>query len=649
MGRYRMMKIIAFAILLSALIPFIAGAQTCTGSLGDPLINETFGTGHYIVPEKKTSFPFIGGCPTKGTYTTSSFLFGCGDVPGAWTKMIGDHTGDGGNYMLVNGESHPGIVYIDTAKSLCGNTVYQFGIWVTSVMTTYACGGNAALPDLLFEIKSTDGTILSSGSTGALPLVDDRNWIFYNLVFTTPADIGDAVVKISINSELRCGSGFAIDDISLRPCGPMITAQIDGTDAPQDVCSGYTNPFVMTANYTPGYSDPVFQWQSSADTGKTWTDIPGETSLMYTVPRRDSGVILYRIAIAERSNIGSVRCRIVSNYIYTNIHPIPANIPPQDVFGCLDKDYLFPRVDYNALAVEWTGPNGYSSTDRQAIVPSIQFTDAGTYVQKSTFYYGCFTLDTFNLKVYPSTTIAVQPALPLCEGKSEQLVASATDSVGYQWIPSTGLSDANIPNPVASPKDSTIYEVYATNKYGCKDSATVVINVYRNPVADAGPDKTILIGDTATLNGVVRGTAINYSWLPSSYLSSAEVPAPKSNPPVSTNYTLSVTSTVGCGSASDEVIVKVYDDLFIPSAFSPNGDGKNDIFRIMAIENIQLKRFQIFNRWGQSVYQSTGSFNGWDGNLKGQPQPAGVYVYYLELLNKKGEKITRRGTILLVR
>src|ERR1700737_4862413 len=124
-----MIKIVVPVILIFELLSFTAKAQTCAGSLGDPIMNETFGAGYYVLPAYKTTFKNVGCCPPKGCYTLSNFLFGCGDAPGAWVKMIGDHTRDpNGNYMLVNAENESGTVYTDTAKGLCGNTVYQFGV-----------------------------------------------------------------------------------------------------------------------------------------------------------------------------------------------------------------------------------------------------------------------------------------------------------------------------------------------------------------------------------------------------------------------------------------------------------------------------------------------------------------------------------------
>ncbi|MEP7143983.1 MAG: gliding motility-associated C-terminal domain-containing protein [Ferruginibacter sp.] len=643
-----MRKIFAFIILVFELNSFTAKAQTCTGSLGDPIISETFGTGYNVLPAYKTSYPYVGGCPPKNSYTLDHFLFGCG--PRSWVQMVGDHTGDpNGNYMLVNAESEPGTVYMDTAKGLCGNTVYQFGVWVTSVMTKFACNGNAVLPNLKFQVTTLSGTVLASGSTGNLPIVDEREWKFYGLSLITPINITDAIVSITINPAYGCGSGFALDDITLRPCGPSISALIDGTPGPAQVCAGYTDPFVVQASYSPGLADPVLQWQSSTDTGRTWQDIPGETALSYTVPHRNSGVILYRAGIAERTNINSLKCRITSNTIYTNINPQPAHVAPQTVYGCLGKEFLFPAADPKALEVLWTGTDGYNSIKPAAPIPIVQYKDTGLYTLKETFYFGCLSLDSFYLKVFPGTTISAKPSYPLCEGASEQLFTSATDTVNYKWTPSTGLSSDDIPNPVATPSDSTNYKVMVTNKYGCKDSAFLQIDVYRNVFADAGRDMTILKGDTLILNGSLKGTAVNFYWTPASFMNNDHLINPAVYPPADGTYTLHVLSTVGCGSTSDEVKIKVYNAFNIPNAFTPNGDGKNEKFEVLMLDNYKLTGLQIYNRYGQVVFSSKGSYEGWDGMFKGEPQPGGVYIYHLEIQTPAGKKISKKGTIVLLR
>ena len=171
----------------------------------------------------------------------------------------------------------------------------------------------------------------------------------------------------------------------------------------------------------------------------------------------------------------------------------------------------------------------------------------------------------------------------------------------------------------------------------------------RRPVVNAGPDKTILAGDTAVLNASVSGTSTSYSWQPTSFISNTGAETPSVFPPANTAYTLTAVSAVGCGSASDNVLVKVYSSFLIPNAFSPNDDGRNDRFEILSLDNYTVDHLFIYNRYGQVVFSAKGNYQSWDGKFKGIPQPQGMYVYHLEIRAPSRQTIVKKGTLLLVR
>jgi gliding motility-associated-like protein len=640
-----------FLTLLIVLLFYTAliQAQLCNNNLGDPIVKMDFGDD--VNPQyPNTSYTLVGGCPKKGEYTISGFLFGCG---GYWVQMTGDNTPNdlNGNYMLVDAESTPGVVFQATASNLCENMTYQYSAYITNVLqTNLSCGSDVVLPNLTFTISTPSGKVLASYNTGDIPITDVKQWKQFGLTYKTTAGINAVVLKITTNPKYGCGSAFAIDDIIFQNCGPSVKVTIDGDTTNQNVCSNYANPFIMKGTYSAGFNDPVVQWQNSFDTGKFWKDIPGETTTTYTVPHRLSGVILYRMVVAEKENINSVNCRARSNSIYTEIHPLPAHQPIQYISGCTGKDYLLPSANTNAFEISWNGPKGFSSNDRVgAFIPDFQFADTGLYKLKQTYDYGCVDLDSFYLSASPGITISAQPSVPICEGESEALNVTSSRAGNYKWTPSAGLSSDVILNPVASPIDSTIYKIVATNSYGCEDSAFLPINVYKKPVVNAGSDKLILSGDTAVLNGLVKGTAINYSWSPGIYINDVNLMQPKVYPVQDITYTLNAASTVGCGTAYDNVNVQLYKGFFIPNSFTPNGDGKNDKFKLIPFDNYKLVRFVIYNRWGAVVFTSTNINDGWNGTYKGFPQPTGSYIYYIELLNSNSEKIIKQGTITLLR
>lgn len=627
-------------------------AQLWDGSLGPPIVNITFGGdgNFYTPPPDFTTYQTGNSCPEIGKYSITSKVFGC--QQNTWLQVVGDHyfPGDvGGRFMIVNAEGTPGTIFSDTVRSLCGNTTYQFAAWITNVMQEIACDHNPALANLSFNAQTLSGTMLGTYSTGDIPIEDSKAWHQYGFTFKTPPSIDAVILTITTKPPNRCGSGFAIDDITFNECGPQITATIDGSTDPANVCANYTNPFIMNATYGTGLTDPAVQWQNSVDSGITWSDIPGATSTIYQVPHRLSGVILYRIVIAERENINSPNCRTASNEIYTEIHPVIPPTPPQNIMGCLSKDLMMPKPNPESLAVEWTGPNGYTSTLVNAVLTNVQYGDTGLYKLKQLFYFGCTTVDTFYLKAYPSTTLTVQTPSSICQGMSEALSATEIGGGKFKWTPAEGLSNDTIANPVAKPKKTTEYEVSITNQYGCRDSAYVTVRVYDIPFANAGQNKVILTKDSITLNGSVTGSDINYYWSPSSSMDDNHSLNPKVYPPSDMTYTLNAVSTEGCGTSTSIVSVKVYSDLFIPNAFTPNGDGKNDKFKILPLNEYKIIAFVIYDRMGQALFKGKNTSDGWDGTFKGIPQSTGTYIYYLELEGPIHQRIFKKGTLLLIR
>lgn len=87
----------------------------------------------------------------------------------------------------------------------------------------------------------------------------------------------------------------------------------------------------------------------------------------------------------------------------------------------------------------------------------------------------------------------------------------------------------------------------------------------------------------------------------------------------------------------------------MPSAFTPNGDGINDIYYVTALAGFKIQSFTIFNRYGSKVFTTTDAAFGWDGTIKGQPQQTGEYFYYLKIKNPSGKNINKKGSILLLR
>ena len=188
--------------------------------------------------------------------------------------------------------------------------------------------------------------------------------------------------------------------------------------------------------------------------------------------------------------------------------------------------------------------------------------------------------------------------------------------------------------------------VVVTNSFACTDTAYALVNVYKKPVAEAGPDQYIMQGSTAQLTGAVGGTDVRFQWRPSFFIDHEDVLDPQVNPDADLTYILQVESGTGCGVATDSVKVHVYKAVYVPNAFTPNGDGQNDTWNIPALRAYNHYEIKVFNRYGGLIYQSKDMSKPWDGSYKGAPQATGVYPYLIDLKDT-GSKL--KGWVMVIR
>ncbi len=458
-------------------------AQLCTGSLGDPVVNITFGdgttnTGGYV-PTNGYTFT-SSSCPDDGFYTITTSTSNC--FGNAWHTVSSDHTGNGA-FLLVNASFAPGDFLVTTVSDLCPNTKYEFAAWMINVLKNIGIK-----PNITFTIETPSGTILQSYSTGDIPeTFPVAVWKQYGFFFTTPANNPAIVLRMKNNAPGGNGNDIGIDDITFRPCGPIIRSNIIGSSDTVDICEGNSNRYTIQSNVSSGYISPAYQWQISKDSGKTWTDIAGATSINYQRQPSGIGRFWYRLAVTEQSAVGILACRVASN--------------------------------------------------------------------------------------------------------------------------------------------------------------NVIINVHAKPTVHAGADRIMFLGDSIQLNGSVTGESPNYYWDPNFFLSDPLKLDAIAMPTSDQTYTLLAETPFGCKN-QDAMFVKVVADIFVPTAFTPNGDNKNDHWHIPFLDPALGATVRVFNRFGQLVYSIEGGVVDWDGAWNNVPQTTGVYVY--QILFKKNRK-DMIGTFLLIR
>jgi gliding motility-associated-like protein len=630
----RSFNLFLFFLLISVTTRSVA--QTCSGSLGDPVINQTFGAGSnpgVALSGNITNMRYTSDkCPNDGYYTIANSL--TGNCYGTWHNVASDHTGNPNGYMMiVNASYQPSIFFTETANGLCPNTTYEFSAYILNVVTLAASGPDVIRPNITFSIETSYGQVLKTYDTGNIDPTAQPRWTKYATYFTTPTDVTDVVVKMTNNAAGGNGNDLILDDIAFRACGPIVQTGFGNlaSTGPQNICEGSSTSYTLQATVGAGYNNPFLQWQLNKDNAG-WTNIAGQTSTTFTlnIINAQSGTYQYRLAVGEGENISSPTCNVNSQPLTITVNPLPVAQTTGMQTVC-ESDAL-TLIATGGASYTWSGPNITASNQNPLVIGNVTSANAGVYTVAAISASGCASVPVKTIvKVVPKAVAVVDNNPTICAGETTRL--SASGGLYYKWTPSDGLDHDDIANPTASPAQTTTYTVKVSNDGCYDDTKSVTVTVNQNPIANAGANKAIFEGQSVQLNGVIGGDNISsYYWTPTTGLDNPNSITPNASPKGDITYTLNVISQT-CGTAASDVFVRVYKKITIPNAFTPNSDGINDLWDIDALVTYPSCLVTVFDRNGQKVYQSVGYPKPWDGTSGGSALPTGTYYYIIDLKN----------------
>lgn len=346
--------------------------------------------------------------------------------------------------------------------------------------------------------------------------------------------------------------------------------------------------------------------------------------------------------------------QLLKDFAFANVALLLVNNPSA---VCLPDG----TTDITLAAVTSGSEAGLTFTYWEDAAASIPFT-APTAAKAGTYYIKGIPSDTKCPALKPVTI----PPLPvpvagagsdviICNGKSTQLNASF-GAVAYSWSPGIFLDNPAIRNPnVIDPKPgSWVYHLVITDANGCRSLADeqVIVTVTPPPKVGLPPDTLIVRNQPLQLNAADLNNSgiINYTWSPPTGLDNPFIKNPVALLDRDIIYKLDVSTSAGCA-GTNYIIVKVYDkpDVHVPTAFTPGGDGVNDLFRAIPVGIKEFHYLNVFNRWGQLVFTSSDYKKGWDGKIDNMEQGPGVYVWIAEAVDYKGNLIRKKGTVTLIR
>jgi gliding motility-associated-like protein len=666
-----MKRTLLFIGWLSASIAAAAQAS-CTGGLGDPIVNITFGQGAVagVGPPLATGITNLtyqsADCPDDGYYTIISETLNC--FQNTWWNVLQDHTGNpNGYFMLINASYQPNDFYVQQVDGLCGGTSYQFAAWLLNLVSV----PGKILPNITFSIENINGTVLQSFSTGDIAETVGALWKQYAFYFTTPVGTSSVVLRMTNNAPGGQGNDIGLDDITFRPAGSSISQIITGYPGDSiQLCANAQPLLTIDATVESCYPTEQVQWQQSVDTGGSWSNIPGAVTSVLSRTATGPGLYYYRLLAAQAGNLGNPSCEVASLPVSVEVIPLPAPAVTASAavsVACAGLPVLFQAsaVDGGASpAYQWRlngQPVGGDSTvftcsglQNGDMVNVVMTSDAVCVVNPAV------QSNTVSLPVVPVPVTGVgisASAGQVCADSVVVFTALPSDggaTPDYQWqVNGVAAGKDNVVFSDSTLRNGDVVNVVMTGSLVCSQPVgalqPVTMTVYPLPLI--GLDSAVVIagGSSIQLMPAVTGDIAGYAWSPAIGLSDAFVSAPVAAPVSTTTYALSVVTVNGCRASAAE-IVEVYYDVRMPSAFTPNGDGHNDVFRIPPGYQVVLRRLAVYDRKGMVVFSTADTGEGWDGNFSGHRQPAGVYVWYLEFDNPLTKHVEgRQGTVVLVR
>lgn len=264
----------------------------------------------------------------------------------------------------------------------------------------------------------------------------------------------------------------------------------------------------------------------------------------------------------------------------------------------------------------------------------------------------CFTTDDVTVYVVPYPYVDAGADEIICFNTQVQLNGTVAAS-NFFWKPQGSLNDPKILDPIAHPPFTTNYILTATDTLGCPKPGfdTVLVTVLPKVKAFAGRDTMIVAGQPLQLTA---SGGENYLWMPPTALNNVTI----NNPVASLNgsidsirYKVYVTNQEGCLDSAT-ILVKVFrtiPKIFVPTGFTPNGDGLNDVLKPIAVGIERIEYFRVYNRWGQLVFSTTINGHGWDGKIKGKEQNTNTYVWMVKAVDYLGKPFFQKGTATLIK
>lgn len=546
---------------------------------------------------------------------------------------------NGGATATANGGT-PAYAYAWSNLASTANPVTGFsaGNQTVTVTDSHTCTATAAFvitepTQLTVVVSSVTDVLCNGGSNGAVDITAAGGTIAYTYLWSNIATSEDLNgVAANTYSVTVTDANSCVANTTATITEPTaITLSFNHTDP---LCNGDADG---TADVTANGGTPTYTYD--------WANVAGSNNLalQQNIPAGTYDVTVY----------DNNQCVATGNVTLTDPPLLNAQLINKQEISCSNATdgSVDVTVTGGTPPIDFAWSNGTPVSLNTNLGP-------GNYLVTVTDANGCFTIlnETF-VAPWPISIDVLWIDSASCPEYSDGAIhvsaigGTPGSNIPYEYsIDGTNFQSSEFFLDLPS----GVYDILIRDSEGCTKDTTVTIGEPLKPTLTILPqDSMIDLGESITLVSTVSiysGADINfYTWSPISGLNCSDCASVIATPYKQTEYNLTLNYLANC-TVNETVTVMVGngEDFFIPTAFTPNGDGNNDVFTVYGtgLAKVNLK---IFNRWGEKVYDSNNQWSGWDGTYKGALQNPGVYTYHIDAVYLNGKERERKGTITLVR
>lgn len=457
-------------------------------------------------------------------------------------------------------------------------------------------------------------------------------------------------VAANIEYSINGGASWQISPVFNIPAGTYtIQARIIGALCGGSTIVTVTEPAALTSS---AVSSPVTC--ANNDGSITITAGGGTPAFQYSI---DNGIIYQISNVFNNVPVGIYNnilvkdangCIAATNATMLLLDTMRLDLGTDSTICFGSSIVLLPQTNPQTDTFRWTPATGLNYDTAKNPIASPNDTTKYYLLAK----WGiCQRIDSITINILHKPIANAGKDTTVCYKTNALLTGNATNlsgTVNYLWSPPDSLNTPNVATTIARIDTTRKFTLTVTDNYGCNFSVSDSMWVYMMPplVVHAGNDTNAILGRPHQLLGS-GGT--NYVWSPAGPLNNPFIAKPLATLYNDTYFTVVVTDSIGC-TASDAVFIKVYEGpmYYVPNAFTPNGDGLNDVFRPIPVGIQSTTSFRVFNRFGELMFQTNKWLEGWDGMYKGKKALGGTYTWMIKGIDKNGKVVEMSGTVILI-